>query len=85
MDIIDFLERIGKDAELRYASEMALARALNDAHMSPPAHAALLSGGRGGIEAVLNTDNNNVCCMVFAPTPEGEAEESDKPRQQEAA
>lgn len=85
MDIIDFLERIGKDAELRYASEVALARALNDAQMNSPAQAALRRGDRDGIEAVLNTEHNNVCCMVFAPIPEGEAEESDKPKQREAA
>lgn len=85
MDVIDFLERMGKDAELRHASEAPLARALNDAQVNPLAHAALLRGDRGGIEAVINGDSNSVCCMVFAPIPEGEGKGSDKLKQKEAA
>ncbi len=82
MDVIEFLERMGKDAELRYASEAVLERALTDAQMTFPVRAALMSKDRGEIEAVLAA-NTNVCCAIYAPVPE--EDESHKSREQQAA
>jgi hypothetical protein len=66
-DVIDFLERMGQDSQLRHAPEGALQSALRVARMSPELQAALLQGDQAGIEAVLGI-NTNVCCMIYIPT-----------------
>lgn len=70
-DIIEFLERMGRDAQLRHASAAVLEQAMRDAQMSPRARAALMHGDRADIEAVTGADSN-VCCVVYAPEPDGE-------------
>ena len=72
-DVIDFLERMGQDAALRHAPEAELERAMRDAQMSPRARAALMSGSRAAIEAIVGAQGN-VCCVVHAPLPEREDE-----------
>ena len=68
-DVIEFLERMGRDAELRHASSEVLQRAMRDAQMSPRAKAALMGGDRAEIEAVMGTEGN-VCCLIHAPDPD---------------
>jgi hypothetical protein len=68
-DIIEFLERLGRDASLRHAPEAVLEQALRDAQIDPQLHAALMRGDQTEVEAVLGV--NNVCCMVFVPVPPG--------------
>lgn len=70
-DVIDFLERMGQDAALRHAPAAVLEQAMRDAQMSPRARAALASGSRTEIQAVLGAQSS-VCCMVFAPEQESE-------------
>lgn len=70
-DVIEFLERMGKDSQLRHAPQAALKRALSDTRMSPQLEAALMSGDQAGIEAVLGI-NSNVCCMIYIPTRQDE-------------
>jgi hypothetical protein len=74
-DVIDFLGRMGQDSQLRGASGAILERALNAATMSPPLRAALVSGNRVAIEAILEVESN-VCCLIHAPV---EREEENKP------
>jgi hypothetical protein len=68
-DVIEFLERMGKDSQLRHAPAGALQRALSDARMSPQLQAAVMGGDQAGIEAVLGI-NTNVCCMIYIPRDE---------------
>src|SRR5690242_3221787 len=70
-DVIDFLERMGQDAALRHAPEAVLEQAMRDAQMSARARAALMSGTRAAIQAVVGAENS-VCCMIYAPEQEGE-------------
>jgi hypothetical protein len=83
VDVIDFLERMGQDAELRHASEVVLEQAMRDVHMNSRERAALMSGRPAEIEAVVGA-RSNVCCMINAPLPEGE-EDTEAPRPQKAA
>jgi|SwirhisoilCB3_FD_contig_31_3939740_length_460_multi_3_in_0_out_0_1 hypothetical protein len=70
-DVIEFLERMGRDAQLRHASEAVLEQAMRDAQMSPRARAALTGGDRDEIEAVIGAESN-VCCVVYAPDQDDE-------------
>ena len=86
-NVIDFLERIGKDATLRDAAAVDLERVLSTAVLEPAARAALLTGDRRELEATLGL-NGNVCCLVHAPDddddepeePEDEPDEDDAVR-----
>ena len=71
-DIIEFLERLGQDASLRHAPAAVIEQALRDARIEPRLRSALLRGNQAEVEAVLGV--NNVCCMIFAPTPDAEEE-----------
>ena len=66
-DVIDFLEKMGQDAALRYAP---LEGALAQAQLSPEVRAALASGDQHALKTLLGS--GNVCCMVFAPLEEQE-------------
>lgn len=68
-DVIEFLERMGRDAQLRHAPEAVLEQALRDTGLSPRARAALTRGDRAEIEAVIGAENN-VCCVIYAPEPD---------------
>lgn len=70
-DVIEFIERMGKDAQLRHASAAVLEQAMRDAQMSPGARAALLRGDRAEIQAILGGESN-VCCVIYAPEPDGD-------------
>jgi hypothetical protein len=83
-DIIDLLERMGQDSRLRHASRAMLERAMSETQMSPRVRSALVSGDRTEIEVVLGVDNN-VCCMVFVPTPSGDEQDAPADERQKAA
>lgn len=70
-DVIEFLERMGRDAQLRHAPDAVLDEAMRDAQLSPFARAALMGGDRADIEAAIGAEGN-VSCLVWAPEPEGE-------------
>ncbi len=69
VDVIDFLERMGRDAELRHASDAVLERAMREAQMDALTRTALMSGDRVDIEAALGA-KTNVCCAIFTPGDE---------------
>jgi hypothetical protein len=71
-NVIDFLERLGQDSSLRYASSAVLEGAAREGQMTPQLWAALKACDRSVIESVLGA-NSNVCCMTHAPI-EGEDE-----------
>ncbi len=71
-DVIEFLERLGRDASLRHASPVVLEQALRDAQIDPRLRDALMRGDQAEVEAILGV--NNVCCMIYVPTPPGAEE-----------
>jgi len=72
-DVIEFLERMGRDAQLRHASEAVLEQAMRDAHLSPSARAALMCGDRADIEAAIGADGR-VSGIVWVPDAPGTQE-----------
>jgi hypothetical protein len=70
-NVIEFLERVGQDSRLRYASDGVLERALQKSKISPQLQAAVMSGDGAEIEAVLG-GHRNVCCMINVPAEEDE-------------
>jgi hypothetical protein len=76
-NVIDFLERLGQDARLRYASAEELDRVLIGAQIDPALRAALLGEDQRQLEALLGAATN-VCCMVHAPEDDEEETEDDE-------
>jgi hypothetical protein len=65
-NVIDFLQRLGQDADLRHAPRTALELALAEAGIDPALREALLGGA-----------NTNVCVMSPGKKEEDEEEEED--------
>lgn len=82
-NVIDFLERLGKDARLSRASDATLERALADAQIDPAVGEAILLRDQRRLEDLLGA-NSNVCCMIIAPAREDDdaAEEERQPQDQ---
>src|SRR5688572_11495668 len=76
-NIIDFLERLGKDAHLRRASDVELEQALVGAHIDPEVRDAILSRDQRRLESLLGA-NPNVCCMIHSPLREEDDEEQEQ-------
>lgn len=72
-NVIDFLERMGQDADLRHASDELLEEALRNSGIEPALRAALLGQDRPALEALLGTEST-VCCIVFKEDEEEEEE-----------
>jgi hypothetical protein len=68
-NVIDFLEQMGRDAQLRFASEMEVEAALVRAGIEPKARAAILGGDRPLLELLAGA-SPNVCCMINVPEEE---------------
>jgi len=76
LNVIDFLERFGQDAGLRYASGDVVAEALQQAGIEPALRAAILAKDQRALQALLGSDTN-VCCLIHKDDEE-EEEESDE-------
>ncbi len=76
-DVIDFLERIGQDAELRHTSGEMLEEALRSAGIDPALRAALLGQDSRALEALLGVEST-VCCLIWK-----EDEQEEEPEEQE--
>jgi len=83
-DVIDFLERLGEDSGLRYASASVIEGAMEEAHISPELRAALARGDQRSLEQLLGAATN-VCCMIHAPLREEEPADPRKWREKEDA
>ena len=75
-NVIDFLERLGSDARLRYASGSEVEQALELAQIDAAARAAILAGQRSELEALLGAQAN-VCCLV-RPGDEDDEDDDDE-------
>lgn len=81
-NVIDFLERLGQDAELRSATGDEIEAALLNAGIEPRLRPAILGDDRCALEALLGADSN-VCCVVFKEDEEEEEKEGDEEEEEE--
>ena len=79
LNVIDFLERMGQDADLKHASAEMLEEALRDSGIEPALRAALLGKDRRALEGLLGTQST-VCCIIFK---DDEEEEEEKPEDED--
>jgi len=75
-NVIDFLQRLDQDADLRHAPRAALELALAEADIDPALREALLGADQRKLESLLGADTN-VCAMV-SPGKKEEDEEEDE-------
>ena len=68
-NVIDFLERMGQDARLRYGSCVDLATALESEEFEPAQREAILAADHARLALVLGQGAH--CCLMF-PVKEGE-------------
>jgi hypothetical protein len=85
-NVIDFLERLGRDPDLCDASGEMLEKALRESGIDPALRVALLGKDRRTLEALLGVQSN-VCCLVWKedeePKEEEEEEEEEEPEEEE--
>ncbi len=79
--IVDFLERVGKDPELRHATSAELEQALTGLGMDPELRAAIANGDQAWLESLLGAATN-VCCGLHTPDDDddedGEEDDDEK-------
>lgn len=68
-DIIDFMERMGGDAQLSRASADELADVLSATDLAPEVQSALIAGDAGQLGTLLGT--KPMCMLVAPPGPPG--------------
>lgn len=92
-DVIDFLERVGRDAQWRHASRDEVGLALSDAEVDPQLCVAIFAKDGRELQALLG--QAPFCCLISPAKPgeeqeecdgsceEGEDEENDKDKDKE--
>lgn len=75
LDVIDFLESMGQDAQLRHASRDEVGLALSSAEIDPELRVAILARDEQGLQALLGQDP--FCCLISPAKPGEEQEECD--------
>jgi hypothetical protein len=75
-NVIDFLQKLGQDADLRHASRTALEVALAEANIDPALREALLGADQRKLETLLGADTN-VCAMISPGKKEDDEEEDE--------
>jgi hypothetical protein len=81
--IIDFLEKMGRDALLRGATATEIQDALIQAGLPSNLWTAISSLEPGALESLVGA-RANVCCLIFNPDKEEEEEEEEEPPEEEA-
>jgi len=76
-NVIDFLERLGQDAQLRTASSVEIDDALRAAGIEPLVRAAILNKDERALHSLLGADTN-VCCLIHKEDEEEEEEEEEE-------
>ena len=82
LNVIDFLERMGRDAQLHSATGLEVEAALLEAGIEPGARAAILGGDQRLLESLVGA-SHNICCMINVPDEEEESEEEDDDKEEE--
>lgn len=73
LNVIEFLDALGRNSQLRHASADVLAVELERAQIEPALRAAVLSGDQQRLESLLGARTNVVC--GFAPAQDDEEQE----------
>lgn len=76
-NVVNFLECLGRDVDLREADKSALLRTMIDAEIAPQVRVAILAGDRVALETLL-ASRSITCCGVF-PGKEEEDESEEEP------
>lgn len=72
-DVIDFLERMGQDAQLRHGSQDEVELALTSAEIAPELQAAILAKDQAHLETLLG--QSPLCVVLWPGEEEGEEED----------
>jgi hypothetical protein len=70
-DLIDFLDRMGGDSQLRVATGSRLEEALTRAGIAPNVRSAVLAGDQLRLEPLIGA-THNICNLVDLPHEEEE-------------
>jgi hypothetical protein len=62
-NVIDFLERMGQEANLRYADKRALELVLTQMQVAPDHQATILLKDQAQLEDLLGAQKN-ICCTI---------------------
>jgi hypothetical protein len=76
-NLIDVIERWGRDARWRHATDEAREAALLEAGLEPDVRTAMLGEDQGELESLLGA-THNICCMVNHPEEEQEEPEEEE-------
>jgi hypothetical protein len=68
-DLIDFLERMGGDAQSRVAAGPGLEEALTRAGIAPDVRSAVLAGDQHRLESLIGA-RHNICNLINFPDEE---------------
>jgi hypothetical protein len=76
-NVIDFLQRLGQNADVRHAPRTELELALAEANIDPALRQALLGTDQRKLENLLGVDTD-VCCVIAPGRKEEEDEDEDE-------
>jgi hypothetical protein len=76
-NLIDVIEKWGRDAQWRHATDETREAALMEAGLEPDVRTAMLGADQGVLESLLGA-THNICCMVNHPE-----EEQEEPQEEE--
>ncbi|OOG49074.1 hypothetical protein [Rhodanobacter sp. C01] len=76
IDVIDFLERVGQDAQLRHASQDEVELALSSAEIAPELQATILAKDQARLETLLG--QVTVCSALFPGNEDEEEGDEDE-------
>jgi len=82
MDVIEFLDQLGRNARLRHAAPAELERAIAAAGIDPELRGALLADDPLRLGELLGAQPN-VCCLVVKPDPAEPDEEEEEDEDEE--
>jgi hypothetical protein len=75
-NFMEFLEQMGQDAQLRYATNDELEQALTRAQIEPAVRTAVLAGDRRQLEVLLGATGNTFCGVYVPDDDEGTGPET---------
>lgn len=75
-NVISFLERMGREAQLRHAPEDQVQMVLMDEQVSSEFREVILSKNQSGLQTLLG--RTSFCCAMF-PVKEGDEESEESP------
>ena len=80
-DVIDFLERMGQDAQLRHGSQDELELALSNTELAPELQSAILAKDQAQLETLLGQVPQ---CSVFFTSKEDEEQDDESEETEES-